>query len=311
MMLEAWLKTAETPSSVAIRARIIRALAAGKSNSRIARDLGVSRGTVILWRRRFQEGGVLSLAEVRPGRGRRPKVSARTLRKIVDDARGGLSRTSSPLTYRDQATACGVSVATIHRVRDVHGLLPSSEAPDGGEALASCELIGVFLDPPDRAFVLVYPRGMRPRLGDEPRMPARDLLRALDRFDRRVVGPCSPRDGDRALLKFLRRIERATPSTCELALVLDAAGGQHRRPIVRRWLAARSRYRIHAVVGVHSTADLLSRIVPGLAGRSWQVARASLRDDVCGYLAVYDGEPDRFSWSAADAVALDARHPEA
>jgi transposase len=47
----------KTPQSVALRARIVLAAAAGASNSEVARTLGVSRPTVIMWRRRFAEGG--------------------------------------------------------------------------------------------------------------------------------------------------------------------------------------------------------------------------------------------------------------
>ena len=50
--LEAWVRAQNTPQSVALRARIVLLAADGLPNSRIAREVGVSRPTVILWRER-------------------------------------------------------------------------------------------------------------------------------------------------------------------------------------------------------------------------------------------------------------------
>ena len=55
--LEAWVRAQNTPQSVALRARIVLLSADGLPNSRIAREVGVSRPTVILWRERFRQGG--------------------------------------------------------------------------------------------------------------------------------------------------------------------------------------------------------------------------------------------------------------
>ena len=46
--LEAWVRAQNTPQSVALRARIVLLSADGLPNSRIAREVGVSRPTVPL-----------------------------------------------------------------------------------------------------------------------------------------------------------------------------------------------------------------------------------------------------------------------
>ena len=83
LVLERWVAAQGTPQSVAMRARLVLAAAAGESNSEIARRLSVSRPTVIMWRTRFAAGGPAALTEVRPGRGRKPTISAAKVKAIV------------------------------------------------------------------------------------------------------------------------------------------------------------------------------------------------------------------------------------
>ena len=74
--LQAWTRSRSIRASHVERARIVLAVADGKGTSRTARELGVSRPTVIKWRDRFAEHGLAGLDdEPRPGRP-----------KIVDDS---------------------------------------------------------------------------------------------------------------------------------------------------------------------------------------------------------------------------------
>lgn len=47
-----------TPQKIALRARIILRASEGLANLSIAKELGVSRPTVLLWRERFASAGV-------------------------------------------------------------------------------------------------------------------------------------------------------------------------------------------------------------------------------------------------------------
>jgi transposase len=59
-----------TPQKIAQRARIILRAADGQANLAIARGLGISRPTVLLWRKRFAAEGVRGIMHdaTRPGR---------------------------------------------------------------------------------------------------------------------------------------------------------------------------------------------------------------------------------------------------
>jgi len=59
--LEAWLASRQTPAPVALRCRIVLLAAQGMANAHIAERLGITRPTVLLWRKRFMEGGPQAL----------------------------------------------------------------------------------------------------------------------------------------------------------------------------------------------------------------------------------------------------------
>ena len=56
-VLETWVRAHSTPQSVVTRARIILLSGEGVPNNRIAKELSISRATVILWREGFTAGG--------------------------------------------------------------------------------------------------------------------------------------------------------------------------------------------------------------------------------------------------------------
>ena len=123
-VLERWAGAQKTPQSVALRARIVLLAAAGESNSAIARALGVSRPTVILWRSRFEAGGPQALTETRPGRGRKPTISAAKVKAIIAATTQTTPPGATHWSCRSMAKAQGVSPATVQRIWDAHGLQP-------------------------------------------------------------------------------------------------------------------------------------------------------------------------------------------
>jgi transposase-like protein len=67
--LQSWVRSRSIRASHVERARIVLAVAGGKGTSGTAREVGVSRPTVIKWRDRFVEHGIAGLAdEPRSGR---------------------------------------------------------------------------------------------------------------------------------------------------------------------------------------------------------------------------------------------------
>src|ERR1700688_1858194 len=81
--IQQWLSAHGTPQQVVLRGRIVLAAAAGQAGSAIARELRTNRKTVRLWRTRFAEGGLESLWELAPGRGRKATYGPKKIKALV------------------------------------------------------------------------------------------------------------------------------------------------------------------------------------------------------------------------------------
>jgi transposase len=123
--LRQWTQASSIPAALAQRAKILLLAADGLSNADIAEQLGVSRPTVISWRRRHAREGLAGLTDRRrPGRpqtvrrDRRAEILATTLTPTAQ--RLGVTHWSSRLL----AGELGCSHNTVARVWREHGLRP-------------------------------------------------------------------------------------------------------------------------------------------------------------------------------------------
>ena len=59
-----------TPQAIVLRCRVVMGASQGTANNQLARQLSTSLPTVLLWRRRFMEHGLLGILEDEPRPGR-------------------------------------------------------------------------------------------------------------------------------------------------------------------------------------------------------------------------------------------------
>jgi transposase len=120
-----WIQASSIPAALAQRAKILLLAADGLSNTEIADRVGVSRPTVIGWRRRYAREGLAGLAD-RPRSGRPQSVRRHRRAEILATTltpppqRLGLTHWSSRLL----ADEVGVSHNTVVRVWREHDLKP-------------------------------------------------------------------------------------------------------------------------------------------------------------------------------------------
>src|SRR5690242_5642866 len=82
--LHRWASSRTLPAGDVFRARLILALASGKSYSQIENELGTFRPTIARWRKRFQEAGLAGLDPQHKGsqpRTATPELQARLIRR--------------------------------------------------------------------------------------------------------------------------------------------------------------------------------------------------------------------------------------
>jgi transposase len=114
--LEALVRSGKTPQRVAARAAIVLATSDGAPVNAIAREFGVSRPTVYLWRRRFEESGVVGLLKDAPRPGRRKALTADQIAAVVDATLHTTPPDATHWSVRTMAKAQGVSHAIVHRI---------------------------------------------------------------------------------------------------------------------------------------------------------------------------------------------------
>src|SRR5712692_1980685 len=113
--LESWVRSPTMQSRAVQRARIVLAADNGVSNRQIAKDLGITRTTVILWRRRFAEDGPGALLQDAPRSGRPREITQELVDWIVRETQNTTPRDATHWSTRSMAAHAGVSPEMVRR----------------------------------------------------------------------------------------------------------------------------------------------------------------------------------------------------
>jgi transposase len=325
-VLETWFSGRNTPQKVVLRSRIVLAAGRGAANLSIARELDTSRATVILWRNRFAEGGTDALIEEAPGRGRKVRIGADKVKEIIDATLQTRPPAATHWSVRTMAQVQGVSPATIQRIWDAHGLQPHRTrnfklSRDKHFVEKMTDVVGLYLNPPEKALVLCVDEksqiqalertqpGLPLKKGrcgttthDYKRHGTTTLFAALDVVNGTVIGQCMPRHRHQEYLKFLRKLDRETPSGLALHLIVDNYA-THKHADVKKWLAKHKRFHIHYTPTSSSWLNLVERWFRELTEkrlrRSAFHSVPELIDAIYEYLAHNNQQPKPFVWTAS------------
>src|SRR2546428_1915130 len=157
--LEFLVRAGNTSQKLVQRARIVLLAAAGRPNAAIAREVGVSRPTVLLWRERFARGGVPGLSFEKPRPGRKPALSSARIQQVVEATLHTTPTGATHWTVRTMAKVQGLGHTTIHRIWRQHGLQPHRVetfklSRDRRFVEKLRDVVGLYLDPPEHDPVL-------------------------------------------------------------------------------------------------------------------------------------------------------------
>ena len=334
--LQRWLAALGTPQQVALRCRIVLALADGTTEVAVAAENGVNRKTVRLWGRRFRTAGLPALWEIAPGRGRKPIYDATRIKAVIDATLQSKPKGSTHWSCRTMAAAQQIGKSTVSKIWRSHNLKPHrsqtfqlSRDPKLLEKLT--DVVGLYLNPPDKAVVLCGDQKSQiqalqrtqpglplkkgrcgTRTHDDKRHGTTTLFAALDVLAGKVVGDCYKRHRHQEFLRFLRRIDREFPGKMPLHLVMDNYGA-HGTPEVKAWLHRHRRFHVHYVPTSSSWWNLMERWFAALTNK--RIRRDSflsvedLTAAINQFLAAWNEKPRPFVWTAtvASIVAKLAR----
>jgi transposase len=265
--LERWTRRPKTAQALALRARIVLRCAQGLSNEAVAVELGVHAATVGKWRRRFVAEGLDGLLdEPRPGAPRR--IADAQVEEVIRRTLEETPQTATHWSTRSMAAASGLSQSAVSRIWRAFALQPHrietfnlSADPLFVEKVR--DVVGLYLDPPERALVLCVDEKSqiqaldrsRPTLPILPGTPARrahDYLRhgttslfaAIDIASGRVTHQLHRRHRAVEFRKFLDLLDQTVPTTLAVHLILDNYA-THKTPAIRRWLVRHPRFVLH------------------------------------------------------------------
>ena len=325
------VRARDTAQKVALRAKIVLGAADGQSNNALAKTLGVSRPTVILWRERYVKRGVAGLLKDAPRPGRRRQVSDAKVEAIVKATLHTRPKDATHWSVRSMAKAQGVSPATVQRIWHAHGLKPHrverfklSTDPEFVRKLR--DVVGLYLNPPEKALVLCVDEKSQiqaldrtqPALPLRPGIPERQthdyvrhgtttLFAALELLEGKVIGTCMPRHRHIEFLAFLDQIDRSVSKRREIHLVMDNYG-THTHPNVQAWFEARPRYHIHFVPTSTSWLNLIERwfaeITRKRIRRGTFKSVPALEKAIRDYIRLHNKNPRPFVWTAPAARIL-------
>jgi len=327
--LEAWARRPKTAQALAKRARIVLALAQGKSSVEVAREESLVPWTVRKWRRRFIAESVDGLLdEPRPGAPR--KISDADVERVIALTLETTQAGATHWSTRSMAVRSGMSQSAVSRIWRAFALQPHrtesfklSKDPQFIEKVR--DVVGLYMNPPEHALVLCVDEKsevqalertapllpMRPgqierHTHDYRRHGTTSLFAALDAKTGKVLGVCKQRHRSVEFIGFLDHIDAAVPAELSVHIILDNYA-THKTAAVHRWLAKRPRYHLHFTPTSSSWLNLVERWFAALTEK--QLRRGVFRSTreleaaIMRYLEASNANPKPFVWTkSADQI---------
>jgi transposase len=260
-----WTRSPSLRAGLAQRARIVLLADDGLGTNEIVSRVGVSKPTVIAWKKRYAAGGIAGLEDLpKPGRPAQVDEVAVVLATLEPPpASLGVTHWSSRL-LGEQLGISNVWIAAIWRK---WGLQPWRResfkfSTDPQLEAKVRDVVGLYLNPPDKAVVLSIDEKSQiqaldrtaPILPLRPGLPEKathdyvrhgttTLFAALELATGKVTDACYPRHRHEEFVKFLKQVAKAYPRV-KLHIVCDNYA-THNHPAVRAWLAKNPRITMH------------------------------------------------------------------
>ena len=156
--LEGWVAGRNTPQKLVWRARIVLMWGQGAGLTAIVRATGKTKRTAYRWRDRYIAYGVAGLERDATRPSRKPPLSAAVIERVVDMTLHEKPASGTHWSVRKLAKVVGLSPSSVQRIWAAHGLKPHLTkrfklSNDKQFVEKVTDVMGLYLDPPDRALV--------------------------------------------------------------------------------------------------------------------------------------------------------------
>ena len=330
--LEEWARRPKSAQALALRSRIVLAAAEGLGNTQVAERLGVSRMTAGKWRNRFVVDRLDGLVdEPRPGRPR--TVTDEQVEAVITRTLETAPANATHWSTRSLAAELGLSQSAVSRIWRAFGLQPHRQeawklSKDPLFIDKVRDVVGLYLDPPERAVVLCVDEKSQIQALDRtqpvfpmlPGTPARashdyrragtsSLYAALDLTTGKVIGALHARHRAIEFKKFLTTINHEVPAEFTVHVVLDNAS-THKTPAIKRWLAAHPRFVLHFTPTSSSWLNLVERWFGELTTkklrRGTHRSVRELNADIRAWIDTWNDNPRPYVWTKTADQILDS-----
>lgn len=332
--LESLVRAGTTSQSLVRKCRAILLASQGVSNRAIAQQTGLSRPTVLATRTLFAGKGVEALRAARKRNRSRRVLTPELEQKILDTTLKTRPPDATHWSVRVLAQQLRISRMMVQRVWQRYDLQPHRVekfklSNDPHFEAKVRDVVGLYLNPPDRALVLCVDEKSQiqaldrtaPLLPLRPGLPERQthdykrhgtttLFAAFNILNGKVIASCHPRHRGEEFVKFLNQLEKEVPPELEVHLILDNYS-THKSETVQRWLKPKKRRRFHFHFTPTSSSWLnqVERWFGLITGR--MIRRGTfhsvkeLEHAIYQWLVNWNSQPKPFIWRATADVILD------
>ena len=330
--LERLVRDRNTPQKVVWRARIVLLASDGLTAEAIAAAVGKSLLTVRRWRRRYLAKGLDGLLKDATRPSRVKPLTPEKIKQVVHMTLHEKPANATHWSVRSLAAAVGISYSSVQRIWQAHGLKPHMVetfklSRDKNFAAKVEDVVGLYLNPPDKALVLCVDEKSQIQALDrtQPGLPMKKgragtmthdykrngtttLFAALSILDGSVIGACMPRHRHREFLRFLKLIDQQTPADLDLHLIVDNYA-THKTASVKRWLKAHTRFHLHFTPTSASWLNMVERFFAEITRKRIRRGAfksvAELKSAIMEYLENHNADPKPFIWTKSAAEILE------
>lgn len=318
-----------------VRAKVLIAAADGVANTINAERHQVQAVTVRAWRAAFETDGLLGWGKVKPGRGRKARITDEQVAEIVRLTTREKPKGHTHWSVRSMADRVGVSPASVQRIWSDLGISPHRVdtvrvSNDSGFAGKLIDVVGLYLNPPEKAIVLCMDERSSVQALDRtqaslPMVPGRagtmthaykrhgttTLFAALDVLTGKVIGQRLPKHRHQEFLTFLKTIDRQVPQRLQVHLILDNYA-THKHAEVTTWLQRHQRFHLHFVPTSSSWPNQVERWFRDLTEKNPRRGIFGSVPDLIAsietYLEATNENPKPYTWTATAEEILAKAH---